>query len=331
MHIQHPGQVFPLLALACPSWKDCTSGGSGWPQSESPPALWMLGSGEQRKGENNFPQTFLLKDFRSDCHCCVSHLSKPQSFFLLALLFCCLFLSPSGCQVPVSEELNYFRWHLLWGTNRSMFLLPLQWRSRWESAAASEHSLYKFNGRKEATGAYKLPIFPPGVRLFVFQCLPRILTPPEQFCSNAAVSLLRTTQNARPSTEGEVQLVSLKSFTRKTVWVWLDLWDPLAISLSFRHGFVTQNQVENRAIKLWLLRCLCNGFALECAWASVPRRSPAASLVPYPSAAVTAPRASVQGEHIWSSRTARPFGPNLYADLHTSSFQVTATCQESGK
>lgn len=175
MHIQHPGQVFPLLALACPSWKDSTSGGSGWQQSESPPALWMLGSGEQRKGENNFPQTFLLKDFRSDCHCCVSHLSKPQSFFLLTLLFCCLFLSPSGCQVPVSEELNYFRWHLLWGTNRSMFLLPLQWRSRWESAAASEHSLYKFNGRKEATGADKLPIFPPGVRLFVFPCLPASL------------------------------------------------------------------------------------------------------------------------------------------------------------
>lgn len=43
-----------------------------------------------------------------------------------------------------------------------------------------------------------------------------ILTPSELFCSNADVSLLRIKQNARPSMEGDVQLISLKSFMRKT-------------------------------------------------------------------------------------------------------------------
>lgn len=76
VHIQHPGQVFPPLALAPPRQEKSSSGGS----AESPPALSTLGSAEQTTAEN-FPQTFLLKDLRSGCHRCVSHLSKPRSFF----------------------------------------------------------------------------------------------------------------------------------------------------------------------------------------------------------------------------------------------------------
>lgn len=106
MHIQHPGQVFPLLELACPSRKNSTCRGSSWQQSQSLPALWTLGSGEQRKGENHFPQTFPLKDFRGDHHCCTSHLSNPQSFF-----------SFPPFSLPVSQP--------LWLSGAS------KWRTKW--------------------------------------------------------------------------------------------------------------------------------------------------------------------------------------------------------
>lgn len=157
-----------------------------------------------------------------------------------------------------------------------------------------------------------------------------ILTSPDLFYSNADATLGRINQNTKQSMEGEVQLLYMQSFTRKTVWVWMKSWDPSAISVPFCHRFITLKKVENTVIKL----CdFCAASVTGSLWSVLWHLLHTVHL--QQALSLTPVLLSLCSEHQGRGST---FGAaaqqNLLAPIYmliSMSFQVTATWQEFRK